>query len=206
MPKASNQGDLFKAETTWFHLFHTMFSNGDVAKLGASAFTLYCAIKAHTSFKTGESFPSHKRLKDLTGLSEATIKRALAELTEAEYVGLEKRGRKNWYTLREKVVIQDGHGRPTAVATWDYLPASVQAAVADLRNVLVTGDLAGAKIVQIAHMTVNVQNGSGTQINVDLSGVTDAAMKEEVKGIIKEAVKTADNVNVIDAEDVDFQQ
>lgn len=206
MSKDRPQGDLFKAETTWFHLFHTMFSNGDVAKLGASAFTLYCAIKAHTSFQTGESFPSHKRLIQLTGLSEATVKRALAELGEAEYVNVEKRGRKNFYTLREKVIIQDGHGRPAAVATWDYLPGSVQAAVADLRNVLVTGDLAGAKVVQIAHMTVNVQNGNGTQINVDLSGVTDAAAKEEFKGIIKEVAKTAGSFNVIDADDVEFQQ
>jgi DNA-binding transcriptional ArsR family regulator len=205
MPK-EQQGDLFKAETTWFHLFHTMFSNGDVAKLGASAFTLYCAIKAHTSFKTGESFPSHKRLIELTGLSDSTVKRTLAELTEAGYVSVEKRGRKNFYKLREKVLIQDGHGRPAAVATWDYLPASVQAAVADLQNVLVAGNFAGAKVVQIQHMTVNVNNGNGTQINVDLSGVKDAAMKEEFKDILKEATRTAKNVNVIDAEDVDFQQ
>lgn len=205
MPK-DQHGDSFKADSTWFHLFHTMFTNGDVAKLGPMAFTLYCAIKAHTSFNTGIAFPSHKRLIELTGMSESSVKRTLKELQDAGYVGTEKKGRKNYYTLREKIIIKDAHGRPSAVATWDYLPGSVQEAVADLRNVLVTGDLAGAKVVQIHHMTVNVNSGSGTQINVDLSGVTDAATKKEVKDIIAEAAKTAEKVVVIDAVDAEFQQ
>ena len=33
-----------------------------------------------------------------------------------------------------------------AVATWDYIPGSVRDAVADLKNVLVTGDIGGARM------------------------------------------------------------
>lgn len=192
------QDDLFSAETTWFHLFRTMFTSGDVKKVTPFGFTVYCAIKAHTSFQTGESFPSYDRLVSLTGISESQVKRVLKELAEAGYVTITKKGRKNHYTLREKVAIQDEHGRPAAVATWDYLPGTVKDTVADLKNVLVTGDFAGAKIVQIQHLTVNVNNGSGTQVNVDMSKVSDAATKDEVKKIIEQATRQAGRVVLID--------
>ena len=69
---------------------------------------------------------------------------------------------------KQSIKIDDGNGRPAAVATWDYLPSSVQHAMADLKNVLVTGDLAGAKVVQIDRLQVNVThiNDSGINFNV----------------------------------------
>lgn len=194
------QQDMFNAETTWFHLFRTMFTNGDIRTIGPYAFTIYCAIKAHASFHTGEAFPGVDKLVELTGISAAQVKRVLTVLETAGYLSIEKKGRKNYYTLREKVAIQDAHGRPAAVATWDYLPKSVQDAMADLRNVLVTGDFAGAKIVQIQHLTVNVNSGSGTQINVDMSK-SDAATKDEIKQIIAQAVRQGGSVNVTEDEE-----
>lgn len=194
------QRDLFNAETTWFHLFRTMFTNGDIKAIGPYAFTIYCAIKAHASFHTGEAFPGVDRLVELTGISPAQVKRVLLVLEKAGYLNIAKKGRSNQYTLREKVAIQDAHGRPAAVATWDYLPKSVQDAMADLRNVLVTGDFAGAKIVQIQHMTVNVNYGSGTQINVDMSK-SDLATKDEIKQIIKQAARQGDRINLRDSDE-----
>lgn len=195
-----SQQDMFNAETTWFHLFRTMFTNGDIRTIGPYAFTIYCSIKAHASFHTGEAFPGVDKLVELTGISAAQVKRVLTVLETAGYLSIEKKGRKNYYTLREKVAIQDAHGRPAAVATWDYLPKSVQDAMADLRNVLVTGDFAGAKIVQIQHLTVNVNSGSGTQINVDMSK-SDAATKDEIKQIIAQAVKQGGSINVTEDEE-----
>lgn len=200
------QQELFNAETTWFHLFRTMFTNGDVKKIGPFAYTIYGAIKSHASFRTGESFPSIERLMDITGISRSQVKRVLEVLEQAGYLSVEKKGRKNHYTLREKVVIQDGHGRPAAVATWDYLPGTVQETVADLKNVLVTGDFNGAKIVNIQHLTVNVNNGSGTQINVDMSKVTDVVTKDEFKEIFKQAAKQAEVVVIYDPDTEEFQQ
>lgn len=191
------QQDLFNAETTWFHVFRTMFVHGDVAKMGPSAYACYCAIKVHASFATGESFPGHDRIAELAGVSPSTIKRHLGKLVELGYVTVTLKGRKNHYKLREKIAIQDAHGRPSAVATWDYLPASVQAAVADLKHVLVTGEVGNAKIVHIQHITVNVNNGSGTQINVDMSKV-DPSMKDEIKEMIKTAARTGKNVTLQD--------
>src|SRR5260221_467513 len=78
--------------------------------------------------------------------------RALQHLEELGYVTKTKRGRHNVYQLREKISITDGEGRAIARASWDYIPSLVQAAVADVRQVLLSGDLAGAKVVHIEHL------------------------------------------------------
>jgi DNA-binding transcriptional MocR family regulator len=162
------QFDLFKAETTWFHVFRSMIETGDVARMGASAFTTYCVIKAHTNFSTGRAFPSIETIVEKSGISKRQVINDLKTLEEHGYITKQKQGRANVYTLREKVGISDDHGRPVAAATWDYLPAGVSGAVADLKNVLMSGDFAGAKIVSIERLTVNINNfrDNSTQINV----------------------------------------
>jgi hypothetical protein len=162
------QFELFKAETTWFHVFRSMIEGGDVAKMGPSAFTVYTVIKAHTNFATGRAFPGIETIVEKSGISKRQVLRELQTLEEFGYITKEKTGRNNVYTLREKVGISDDHGRPVASATWDYLPAGVSGAVADLKNVLMTGDFAGAKIVNIERLTVNINNfhDSSTQINI----------------------------------------
>ena len=44
--------DLFKAETTWFHVFVSMIENGDVAKMGPYAVTVYLVVKAYTNWSS----------------------------------------------------------------------------------------------------------------------------------------------------------
>lgn len=165
------QGELFKAETTWFHVFKDMIDNGDMAKIDGSAIKCYLVIKSHTNFSTGRAFPALETIADAAGLSESQVKRSIKQLEDFGYITKKKEGRKNTYTLREKVQVTDENGRPAAVATWDYLPGSVRDAVADLKNVVMTGDLAGAKIVHIERMQVNVQvhhgSGNAIQFNVD---------------------------------------
>jgi len=164
----AEQHELFEAQTQWFHVFKSMIDNGDLAKMSGSAVKVYMVIKAHTNFSTGRSFPAIETVAEKAGLSVAQVKRELKTLEEFGYINKGKTGRNNVYTLREKVNIEDSQGRPTAVATWDYLPSSVQQAVADLKNVLVTGDLAGAKIVHIERLNVQVINGTnnmGVQFN-----------------------------------------
>ncbi|MBY0577909.1 MAG: helix-turn-helix domain-containing protein [Burkholderiales bacterium] len=164
----SRQMELFKAETTWFHVFRDMIESGDVAKMGSYAATVYLVIKAHTNFSTGRSFPEIETIAEKSGVSIAQVKRELKVLEGMGYISKTRKGRSNVYTLREKVSITGGDGRPEAVATWDYLPSSVQHAVADLKNVLITGELAGAKIVHIERLQVNVQNnyeGGNIQFN-----------------------------------------
>jgi hypothetical protein len=58
------KGDKLSAELAWFHVFKAMIDDGEVAKIGASAFTTYCVIKSHTNFATGVAFPSIETISE----------------------------------------------------------------------------------------------------------------------------------------------
>jgi hypothetical protein len=86
------------------------------------------------------------------------------------------------------VEIQDDQGRPAAIATWDYLPSGVKEAMAELKNVLMTGDFGSAKIVQIEkiELQVNINHVSdgGVVINAHKSPIGDetlATLKAHLK-------------------------
>lgn len=162
------QAELFEAQTHWFHIFKAMIDSGDLAKMPGSAVKVYMVIKAHTNFATGQAFPAIDTISEKAGISVAQVKRELKTLEDFGYITKAKQGRNNVYTLREKVEITDAAGRPAAVATWDYLPSSVQHAVADLKNVLVSGDLAGAKIVHIERLQVNVTHLHDQAVNFNV--------------------------------------
>lgn len=147
------------AETTWFHLFRDMIDSGDMARLDGSTIKIYLVVKSYTNFGTGRAFPSIETIATKAGLSERQVMRGIAELESSGYVTKQKTGRHNVYMLREKIMINDDSGKPQAIATWDYLPNGVRDSVADLKNVLVTGDFAGAKIINIQNLTVNVIPG-----------------------------------------------
>lgn len=166
------QTELFKAETTWFHVFKDMIDNGDMARLDGSAIKVYLVVKSYTNFSTGRAFPAIDLIAEKAGMSERQVMRCLIDLEGAGYISKSKEGRHNIYTLREKVTIKDGSGRPQAVATWDYIPNSVRDAVADLKHVMVAGDLGGAKIVNIQNLTINVMTGdNATQVNFNQADI-----------------------------------
>jgi len=172
------QMDLFKAETTWFHVFVSMIENGDVAKLGPYAVTVYLVIKAFTNWKTGKAFPSIDTIVEKSGISKAQVIRSLAALTETGYLDKVKIGRKNNYTLREKVTLKDHEGRPVAFATWDYLPSTVEAARAELKRFMLTGEHDG-KILYVETLNLSVQVNMGDNcVNTQgkLNPTTEAAL------------------------------
>lgn len=57
-----------------------------MADISAVAKILYLHLGLHADWETGECFPSRKRLAELCGCSESTIKRALKELEEVEAI------------------------------------------------------------------------------------------------------------------------
>lgn len=169
-PTKTQQRELFKAGTTWIHIFRDMVYSGEMAKLGPYAWGVYCVIKAYTDFQTGNSLPSIELIAEKSQISISQVKRALKTLEDEGYLLREKKGRSSHYTLREKLEIRDAEGIPQAIATWDYAPTGVQAAIADLKNVLITGDFAGAKIVQINTLHVQVNNNVGNHnINIQIT-------------------------------------
>lgn len=175
------QMDLFKAETTWFHVFVSMVENGDVAKMGPYAVTVYLVVKAYTNWKTGKAFPSIDTITEKSGVSRRQVINSLAQLVENGYLDKTKVGRKNTYTLREKVTLKDTEGRPAACATWDYLPSTVEAARAQLKRFMLTGEHDG-KILFVENLNLNVQvnNGDYNMNNqlgeTKLDPVTEAAL------------------------------
>jgi DNA-binding transcriptional ArsR family regulator len=142
-----------------------------MAKMGASAFATYCVIKSHASFSTGKAFPSIETICKKSGISERQVKYDLKTLEEHGYITKEKQGRNNIYTLREKILITDDTGKPAGQASWDYLPDGVRAAVADMKNVLMSGSFADAKIVKIENLQVVIVNAEpGSNVNVISGG------------------------------------
>lgn len=171
-----------QAETSWFHLFRCMIESGDAREMGPSPFMVYCVIKSHTNFSTGRAFPSIQTIVDKSGLSKSSVLRALKVLGEFGYLTVEKKGRNNVYRLREKVTMNDGEGRPAAVATWDYLPTSIKAAQAELRNFLLEGKTDGLQVIQIEVLHLNVQinqgEGGNTQANFSPDALRDPRIRK----------------------------
>lgn len=191
----TQQGEWLQAETTWFHVFKAMIDNGDMARLSGSAVKVYLVVKSHTNFSTGRSFPALETIAEKSGLSLAQVKRELKALEDMGYLTKAKEGRHNVYTLREKVAINDVAGRPAAVASWDYLPGGVREAVADLKNVMVTGDLGDARVVHIERLQINITHvhDNGTNLNIQAieSGRARDAIRE-IKAALAET-ETVDN-------------
>ncbi len=176
------KGDNLSAELAWFHVFKAMIDDGEVAKIGPSAFTTYCIIKSHTNFATGVAFPSIETISQKSGISERQVRRDLLTLEKNGLLTKEKQWKSNVYTLREKILITDETGKPAGQATWDYLPDAVRGAVADLKNVLMSGQFADAKIVMIENLQVNVIKAeSGSTVNAH-SGPMTVDRKRKTKG------------------------
>jgi DNA-binding transcriptional ArsR family regulator len=96
------KGDNLSAELAWFHVFKAMIDDGELAKMGPSAFATYCVIKSHANFSTGKAFPSVETMCKKSGISERQVKRDLLTLEQHGYIVKEKQGRSNLYTLRAK--------------------------------------------------------------------------------------------------------
>ena len=92
MTMDKKQMDLFKAETTWFHVFVSMIENGDVAKMGPYAVTVYLVVKAYTNWKTGKAFPSIETIAEKSGISRRQVINSLATLAENGYIDKTKVG------------------------------------------------------------------------------------------------------------------
>ena len=184
------QNELFHAETTWFHVFRAMIESGDAARLGPHTFALYIVIKSYTNFSTGHAFPRLELLAEKSGMSRTQVKKSINALVERGYITKEKQGRRNVYRLREKIDITDESGRPAAVATWDYLPSTVEAARAELRNFLLEGrngePLQYVHIERLSLTIENLQAGSHNTM-VNLGDIKDPDMRKKVFELIARA-------------------
>ena len=184
------QSELFKTDIGWFHIFKELIRNGTWARLSTAATKLYPVIKAYANHKSGEAFPSIETLKEFSGMAGASVIKALKEL-EAE--GLLAKsgaaGRHNNYSLIEKFEVTDSEGRPAASVTFDYMPALVGDAVAELKNFMAKGMTmpdGKTQFIKIENLTLNITHHIENQ-NVDkqinASGV-GAAELSKIKALL----------------------
>jgi DNA-binding transcriptional regulator YhcF (GntR family) len=116
-----------------------LFESGLVAKIGANSFALWSAIKAHSDYSTGESWPSVRRLMELTGLASATVQKSLKTLEENRLLRSEIRGKRRVYVARERLDIQLG-SRILCTVVIDYVPAKIRQTIAKIKSSLQTGE------------------------------------------------------------------
>ena len=111
--------------------------------------------------------------------------KALKEL-EAEGLLVKTSGGRttsNNYSVIEKFNVKDGEGRPAASVSFDYLPAYVTDAVAELKNFMAQGltlpdGTTYIKDIKIENLTLNIFNGSNpTQNNIQQVITPEEAIK-----------------------------
>lgn len=143
------QQELFKADITWFHLFRSMIADGQIAELGTSVFAVYCVVKSHSNFETGNSFVSVKRIAELTGLGKRSVLSCLSKLREKNLLASHKVGRQNHYQITENLpVVQDGE--KVGTFSFDYAPLKIAQIKTELEQFLRHG------IPQNARVTINI--------------------------------------------------
>jgi len=183
------QSELFKTDVGWFHIFKELIRNKTWARLSSNSKSLYPVIKAYANHKSGEAFPSIDTLQEFSGLARASVVKALKEL-EAE--GLLAKsgaaGRHNNYSLIEKFEVTDSEGRPAASVSFDYMPALVSDAVAELKNFMAKGmTMPDGKLqfIKIENLTLNITHNNIENQNIDkqLNGV-GAAELEKIKALL----------------------
>jgi len=132
-----------------------LFESGLVAQIGTNAFGVWSAIKAHADYQTGLSWPSIRRLMELTGLASATVQKCLRTLEEAKLLRSETKGRSRYYLARERLDISLG-SRVLCTVVVDYVPGKMRAQLAKVREALESG-----KDSQEAFAAVEIIPGAG---------------------------------------------
>ena len=102
-----------------------LFESGLVAQIGVNSFAIWSAIKAHSDYSTGVSWPSIRRLMELTGLASATVQKALRSLEEHRLLRSEVKGQRRFYLARERLDIRLGQ-RVICTIVVDYVPAKLR--------------------------------------------------------------------------------
>lgn len=178
----------FLTDTSWFHIFKELIRSGQWAGMSTAAAKVYPVIKAFINWETGNAFPNLETIEKYSGLSRASVVKALKEL---EGLGVlrkdHQQGAKGKYTVVERFNVEDADGRPQASVTFDYLPAFVSDTVTQLKHFLVTGKApeGGVNIIQIE--TLNLQ------VNTDQAhGVMETGGSSKPKRLTVKDLKLVD--------------
>jgi hypothetical protein len=124
--------------TTFGRYQADLFESGLVAEIGPSAFSVWCAIKSHSNFNSGISWPSIRRLMLLTGLASATVQTAIARLSSAHLLRSTVKGKRRFYVARERLDVRLGE-RTLCSIVIDYVPTSLRKRLDQIKGALEEG-------------------------------------------------------------------
>jgi len=157
----------------WFHIVREQVQSGEIARVGAVPWAVYCAVKSHTGLETGDAFPSNARIATLVGVSLDTVQRALKKLAEAGLVNaVKRRGRGSSYSVNEKIPMESKDGEPWATAEKKYIPLQFSNFVDELNRLAKTGNLPTDKSITI---NLVIQNNYLAE-NSTVIGVNNAGL------------------------------
>lgn len=155
--KMRNNANLkFNGQTAWVHVFKSMITSGDFARLSGNDIKVYMSIKFYVNWKTGRSYPGQRRLATETGLAARTIQRSIKKLCSFGYLKVHKIGRRNEYTLVEQIEFQDQKTNEIAVAKFDYLPIKTPEICSDLAEFKARGETCDGSNVKIEIGNINI--------------------------------------------------
>jgi hypothetical protein len=140
-PTAGVRGEL---DATYITQQRDMFASGLAASIGVYAYTTWCAIKYHSDFSTGESWPGIRHLSQMTGISDKTVQSAIRTLEAAHLLRVTRKGRRNIYVARERMDVRVGDRVVCSIAI-DYVPASMRARLEALRGAT-SGEIEAADV------------------------------------------------------------
>lgn len=189
MKKPPGQSELFdkRADLSYFRVYSSMISSGDVAEMGLGAFGLFGILRAYTNWQTGVAIPSMPKLTEITGASRPTLEKYLDKLAEMGYLDVEKvKGRGNRYVTKDKIMAIDNSTQEPELLVSQHIPAvfdkvrnQMKAYIAESHQVA-----PGAKVLfQIHTLNVTINNIAGDQNltlnNVELSSENSGKMSQE---------------------------
>ena len=163
--------DELRVDNLWIHVVRGLIKDKVIAQVGAPAFCVYIAIKAHTDLDTGNAWPSVATLGEQVGISKETVLRSLKTLVEAGLLKVEKRGRSNSYSVIEKINLVAQSGEPWGQGHRKYVATGFGDFVDDLKSLARTGNIPGDKGITI-NVTVNVQqNAPGATGHMNIQNI-----------------------------------
>lgn len=201
---AVGQGELWEELAVrhhWFHILRATIIDNQIAKMGTTAWAVYCVIKAYTDLKTGTSFPSQQTIAGHLGVSVDTVQRALKVLLEMKLVEQHIRGRKSLYGLVEQVpvdkVSRDRFGttvssEPYGTAQIPYVPIQFAEQINKLIESAKSGELPAHIHINIIQQgdnsTAYVANSMeihGSTVKTSRMGAADSAVVDASEKIAK---------------------
>jgi hypothetical protein len=129
-----NQKLMFNFSVRYVHLLREIFTSGEVAKMGAPCFTLWCCLKVHSNFEDGFGFPRAETLAEILEQSLSSTNKQLQRLVKMGYVEKVKKGRKVFWRCTEKFSIEEKVTETTNPTEFPYIPKDFEKTMKTLKK------------------------------------------------------------------------